>query len=117
MPRGHQTAGCTSFNRGVSLGANATVIVCPPGTVTHLWETIGGPHGGSTTAVTTPCCGQELLFVTRAFAVSAAEERSGASCWTACTSSIESAPLSCNWTVNCMPVLLSGGIWVQSTLS
>ena len=55
--------------------------------------------------------------MTSAFTVSAAVERSGASSCTTCALLSASGPEVCNSIGNWMPVLLSGGIWVQSTLS
>jgi hypothetical protein len=42
---------------------------------------------------------------------------SGASSWVTYTLEIASASETCSWTGNWIPVLLSGGIWFQSTSS
>ena len=73
--------------------------------------------GVSTVADSSPVCGVAAWLVTSAFTVSAAVERSAASSWTTCALLSASAPEVCSWIGNWMPVLLSGGICVQSTLS
>ena len=55
--------------------------------------------------------------MTSVLTVSAALDRSAASVWLTCELPTASAPSTWSWTGNWMPVLLSGGIWVQSTLS
>ena len=55
--------------------------------------------------------------MTWARSVSAELVRFGALCSTTCASLIASAAEVCSWAGNWIPVLLSGGIWVQSTLS
>src|SRR5215472_15001793 len=99
-------------------GVNETVWVLLAGTVT-LWLTvIGVPlFGGVIVAVTVPVCELAVLFVTSVFTVSAALDRLAVSTWLTCELPTASAPSTWSCTGNWMPVLLSGGIWVQSTLS
>src|SRR5215469_15043018 len=68
-------------------------------------------------AVTVAACDEVVLLVTSVLTVSAALDKSAASAWFTCELPADKAPSTCNWTGNWMPVLLSGGIWVQSTLS
>src|SRR3954447_4675872 len=87
-------------------------------TVTR-WLTKTGccPFGSTTSAETVPLCVVPVWFVTRPTTVSAAVDRSVASCWSTCTSVSPSAVEVCSWTGNWMPVFWSGGTCVQSTLS
>ncbi len=55
--------------------------------------------------------------MTSVLTVSAALDRPAASVWLTCELPTARAPSTWSWTGNWMPVLLSGGIWVQSTLS
>ena len=103
---------------GKLAGANDTVWVVFAGTVT-LWLTVIGVPlpGGVIVAVTVPVCDDAVKFVTSVLTVSAALDRSAASDWLTCELPTASAPSVRSCTGNWMPVLLSGGIWVQSTLS
>ena len=84
-----------------------------------FWLTvIGVPlFGGVMVAVTVAAWAVDVLLVTSVLTVSAALDRSAASLWLTCELPTASAPSAWSWTGNWMPVLLSGGIWVQSTLS
>src|SRR5215472_2032390 len=103
---------------GKADGVNETVWVLLAGTVT-LWLTgIGDPPpGGVMVAVTVPVCELAVLLVTSVLTVSAAVDRLAASLWFTCELPTASAPSVWSCTGNVMPVLLSGGICVQSTLS
>src|SRR5215831_205433 len=103
---------------GKLAGVNDTVWVVLAGTVT-LWLTVIGvpPPGGVMVAVTVAVWALDVLLVTSVLTVSAALDRSAASSWLTCELPTASAPSVWSWTGNWMPVLLSGGIWVQSTLS
>ena len=115
---GHQTCGLPIVRLGKLAGVNDTVWVVLAGTVT-LWLTVIGVPvpGGVIVAVTVPVWDVAVKFVTSVLTVSAALDRSAASDWLTCELPTASAPSVCSWTGNWMPVLLSGGIWVQSTLS
>ena len=103
---------------GKPSGAKVTVWVVLAGTVTARVTVIGVPlPGGVIVAVTVPVCGDDALLVTSVLTVSAALDRSAASLWLTCELPTASVPSTWSWTGNWMPVLLSGGIWVQSTLS
>ena len=58
-----------------------------------------------------------VLLVTSVLTVSAELLRSAALFWSTCALPSDSAPSTASWTGNWMPVLLSGGIWFQSTSS
>src|SRR5262249_13653075 len=75
------------------------------------------PPGGVIVADTVPVCADPVVLVTSVFTVSAELDRLAAVFWLTCVLPTTSGPPVCNWTGNWMPVLLSGGIWVQSTLS
>src|SRR5215475_12056035 len=103
---------------GKLAGVNWTVWVVPAGTVTFWLTVIGVPvPGGVMVAVTVAAWAAVVLLVTSVLTVSAALDRFAASSWLTCELPTASAPLSRSWTGNWMPVLLSGGIWLQSTLS
>ncbi len=68
-------------------------------------------------AVTVAAWAVVVLLVTSVLTVRAALDRSAASLWLTCELPTARAPSTWSWTGNWMPVLLSGGIWVQSTLS
>src|SRR5262249_10046650 len=88
------------------------------GTVTFWLRVIGvPPFGGVIVAVTVAAWAAAVLLVTSVLTVSAALDKSAASAWLTCELPTDNAPSTCSWTGNWMPVLLSGGIWVQSTLS
>ena len=95
-----------------------TVLVAPAGRVTG-WLTWTGlpPPGGETCAVTRPVCWEPVLLATSACTVSAAVLMSAASFCVAYTLLTPSASETCSCTGNWIPVLLSGGIWLQSTSS
>src|SRR6516225_7889364 len=103
---------------GKLAGAKVTVWVVLAGTVT-LWLTvIGVPlFGGVMVAVTVAVWAAAVLLVTSVLTVSAALDRLAASLWLTCELPTVSAPSTWSCTGNWMPVLLSGGICVQSTLS
>ncbi len=98
---------------------NETVWVVFAGTVTVCCREIGEPCplGGVTVASTIPVCADEVSLLTLVFTVSAELLRSAALSSTTCASasprSSETASSIGIW----MPVLLSGGIWFQSTSS
>src|SRR5215469_14877359 len=102
---------------GNAAGVNDTVWVVFAGTVTVCVTVIGEPVGGVTVAVTTPVCAAADAFVMSVFTVSAELLRSAAVFWMTWALPSTSGPPVCNCTGNWMPVLLSGGICVQSTLS
>src|SRR4051794_26575105 len=103
---------------GYADGANVTVRVLPAATVTS-WETVNGlpPRGGVTVADTVPVCAAAVVLVTSVLTVSAELPRSAAVFWTTWALPSISGPPVWSCTGNWMPVLLSGGIWLQSTLS
>src|SRR5215831_17242270 len=68
-------------------------------------------------AVTVPVCGELAVLVMSALTVSAELLRSAPLLCSTCALLSINAPPTCSWTGNWMPVLLSGGICVQSTLS
>src|SRR6185437_4013421 len=115
---GHHTWGLAIVSEGKPLGVNDTVWVVLAGTVT-LWLTvIGVPlFGGVIVAVTVAVCAAVVWLVTSVLTVSAALDKLAASLWFTWLLPTASAPSTASWTGNWMPVLLSGGIWVQSTLS
>ncbi len=103
---------------GYWLGVKLTVWVVPAGTVTFWLTVIGVPlPGGVIVAVTVPVWAVVVLFVMSVFTVSAERLRSVALVSTTCALPSASAPSTASWTGNWMPVLLSGGIWFQSTSS
>src|ERR1700745_3189487 len=73
--------------------------------------------GGVMVAVTVAIWLVAVLLVTSVFTVRAALLKFAASLWFTCELPTDSAPSTCSCTGNWMPVLLSGGICVQSTLS
>src|SRR5215467_5621056 len=102
---------------GKLAGVNDTVWVVFAGTLT-LWLTvIGVPLGGVMVAVTVAVCELAVKLVTSVLTVSAALDRLAVSLWLTCELPTARAPSTWSWTGNWMPVLLSGGICVQSTLS
>src|SRR5215469_843191 len=115
---GHQTCGFVIVRLGNALGVNVTVCVVLAGTVT-FWVTVTGAPlpGGVIVAVTVPAWAVVVLFVMSVFTVSAELLRLAALFSTTCALPSDSAPSTASWTGNWMPVLLSGGIWFQSTSS
>ncbi len=99
-------------------GAKVTVLVLFAATVT-LWLTVIAvpAPGGVIVAETVPVCDADEVLVTSVFTVSAVLDRLAAVFWFTCALPATSGPPDCSWTGNWMPVLLSGGIWLQSTLS
>ena len=75
------------------------------------------PPGGVIVAATVPVCEAAEVFVTSVLTVSAELLRFAAVFWSTCALPTISGPPVWSWTGNWMPVLLSGGIWLQSTLS
>ena len=75
------------------------------------------PDGGVTVAVTVPVWLLAELLVTSVFTVSDELLRLAALFSTTCALPTDSALDTSSWTGNWMPVLLSGGIWFQSTSS
>ena len=75
------------------------------------------PDGGVIVADTVPVCAVADVLVMSVFTVSAELLRLAAVFWMTCALPSTSGPPVCNCTGNWMPVLLSGGICVQSTLS
>src|SRR5258708_7960707 len=115
---GHQTCGLVIVRPGNAPGANVTVWVVPAGTVTVCVTVIGVPmFGGVIVAVTVPVCAVVVSLVTSVFTVSAELLRSAALFSTTCALPSDSAPSTASCTGNWLPVLLSGGIWFQSTAS
>src|SRR5215470_812879 len=115
---GHQTCGLAMVREGKLAGVNDTVWVVLAGTVTAWLTVIGVPvPGGVMVAVTVADWAVAVLLVTSVLTVSAALDKSAASAWLTCELLTARAPSTWSWTGNWMPVLLSGGIWVQSTLS
>src|SRR5215472_16603134 len=103
---------------GKLAGVNWTVWVVLAGTVTFWLTVIGVPlPGGVMVAVTVAAWAAAVLLVTSGLTVSAAVDRLAASAWLTCELPTASAPSRRSCTGNWMPVLLSGGICVQSTLS
>src|ERR1041385_5208445 len=103
---------------GNEAGAKVTVEVVFAATVTDCETVIGEPPpGGVTVAVTVPVWELDEVLVTSALTVRALLLRLAAVFWFTCSLSTTSGPLVCNCTGNWMPVLLSGGICDQSTLS
>ena len=70
--------------RGSSLGVKVNVWVLPGATVTVRLTWMSPPFGDRTVADSSPLCVVVALFVTSAFRVNAALERSGASSCTTC---------------------------------
>src|SRR5690349_23949472 len=103
---------------GKAPGLKVTVWVVLAGTVT-VWVTVTGEPlpGGVIVAVTVPVCDDEVLLVTSVFTVTAELLRLAALFSTTWALPSDSAPSTASWTGNWMPVLLSGGIWFQSTSS
>ncbi len=102
---------------GYCAGVRDTVSVFPAGTVTgSLTRTaVPLPPGGVITARTVPCWVCAVPFVTSAWTVSRLTPAElSCSTW---ASDSASASATCRVTGNWMPVLLSGGIWFQSTSS
>src|ERR1700733_10360027 len=103
---------------GNALGVKLTVWVVLAGTVT-VWLTVIGvpPPGGVMVGVTVPVCAELVLLVMSLLTVSAELLRLAVSfCTTRALPSVSAASTR-SWTGNWMPVLLSGGIWFQSTSS
>ncbi len=96
---------------------NDTVCVAFAGTVTFWLTVTGDPAGGVTVADTSPVCDVAEVLVMSVFTVSAELLRSTAVFWLTCALPATSGPPDWSCTGNWMPVLLSGGICVQSTLS
>ena len=115
---GHQTCGCEMVRLGNALGVNETVLVLCALTDTVCCTVIGvPPPGGVMVALTEPVCVAPELLVTSVFTVSAELLRSAALACTTWALLSLSGLLTLSWTGNCRPVLLSGGIWFQSTSS
>src|ERR1051326_5442468 len=75
------------------------------------------PPGGVIVAVTMPDWAVLVLLVISLLTVSAELLRLAVLFSTTCALPSDSAPSTASWTGNWMPVLLSGGIWFQSTSS
>src|SRR5260370_7321321 len=103
---------------GYALGVKLPVWVACAGIVT-LWLTVTGvpPPGGVMVALTWPVWAVLVLLVMSVLTVSAELLRSAVLFSITCALPSDSAPSSASWTGNWMPVLLSGGIWFQSTSS
>src|SRR5690242_15981080 len=102
---------------GNAAGVNETVCVVPAGTVTAWLTVIAVPVGGVMVADTVPLWGVVEVLVMSVFTVSAELRRSAAVFWTTWALPPTIGPPACSCTGNWIPVLLSGGICVQSTLS
>jgi tetratricopeptide (TPR) repeat protein len=72
---------------------------------------------GTTAAPNVPCWAAGVTLLTSALTVRAELARPGALASVTCASPSASGPATSSWTGNCRPVLLSGGIWFQSTSS
>src|SRR5579859_5438725 len=109
---GHHSCGLVTVIVG-----SVTVWVEFAGTVTVAVTVVAVPLGGVTVADTVPVCALAETLVTSVFTVSTELDRSAAVFWLTCALPSISGPPACICTGNWMPVLLSGGICVQSTLS
>ena len=97
---------------------NTTVLVLFAGTVTSPAETSPRcPLGAVIAALTSPVCGEPVWLVISIFTVSTERLRPALLCSSTCALPSDSARSTASWTGNWMPVLLSGGIWFQSTSS
>ena len=97
---------------------NTTVFVAFAGTVTVWSAPIPWlPLGAVMTTPTSPVCGEPVWLVMSVFTVSVDRLKSAALASSTCALPSDSAPSTASWTGNWMPVLLSGGIWFQSTSS
>src|SRR5262249_37298303 len=109
----HQTCG-----REIVSPENTTVFVAFAGTVTVLPAPIPWlPLGAVMTTLTSPVCGEPVWLVTSVLTVSVDRLKSAALASSTRALLSDSAPSTASWTGNWMPVLLSGGIWFQSTSS
>src|SRR5438477_10426857 len=98
-------------------GANDTVCVVFAGTVTVWVTVVAVPLGGVIVADTVPVWAVAEVLVMSVFTVRAELLRFAAVFWMTCALPSTSGAPACSCTGNWMPVLLSGGICVQSTLS
>src|SRR4051794_13539541 len=99
-------------------GVKVTVWVAFAATVTACDTVIGAPPpGGVTVAVTVADWELPVVLVTSVLTVSAELLRSAAVFWTTWALVSLTGPDTWSWIGNWMPVLLSGGIWFQSTSS
>src|SRR5262249_47541217 len=115
---GHHTFGFAIVRLGNADGVNVTVLTLCAATVTDCWTSIGvPPPGGTIEALTVPVCDEPELLVMSVFTVSAELDRSAALFSTTCALLSLSGFAIFSCTGNWMPVLLSGGIWFQSTSS
>src|SRR5262249_22491538 len=114
---GHQICGFAIVRLGNAAGVKLTVCVLFALTVTFWVTVIGDPVGGVTVADTVAACAVAGVFVVSAVTVRAELLRLAAVFWMTCAFPSISGPPTWSWTGNCRPVLLSGGICVQSTLS
>src|SRR5580692_175686 len=97
---------------------NATVLVVFGGTVTVLTTPIPWWWSGKViVALTTPVWVRPVLLVMSVSTVSLDRLKSAVLASRTCALLSDSAPSTASWTGNWMPVLLSGGIWFQSTSS
>ncbi len=97
---------------------NTTVFVVFAGTVTIVAAPIPcRPPGEVIVAVTSPVCGEPVLLAMSVCTVSVERLKSAALASSTRELLSDSAPSTASWTGNWMPVLLSGGIWFQSTSS
>src|SRR5215469_7948014 len=104
--------------RGYRDGGNVTVRVVFAGTVTFCRTVMARPWpGGVIVAATMPVCGAGVWLVMSVRTVRPDRVRPAVLCSSTCALPSDSAPSTASWTGNWMPVLLSGGICVQSTLS
>ena len=116
---GHQTCGAAMVSSGNADGVKLTVLVVFAGTVT-AWLTVTGapPPAAVIVAVTVPVWGEPVLLVMSVLTVSAELLRSAAlsSSHPRVTVGQRAVHLRAG-PGTAMPVLLSGGIWFQSTSS
>src|SRR6266550_664998 len=97
---------------------NATVLVVFGGTVTVLTTPIPWWWPGNViVALTTPVWVWSVLLVMSVLTVSVERLKSAVLACRTWELLSDSAPSTASWTGNWMPVLLSGGIWFQSTSS
>src|SRR5690348_5828504 len=99
-------------------GPSVTVFVVFGGTVTVPMAPYARRWSGEViTALTSPVWVRPVLLVISVLTVSRDRLRSAALASRTCVLLMDSAPSTASWTGNWMPVLLSGGIWFQSTSS
>ena len=114
---GHQTCGAAMVSSGKADGVKLTVLVVFAGTVTSWLTMTGASPGGVIVAVTVPAWDELVSLVMSVLTVSAELLRSAALSSTTRALPSVSVRSTSSWTGDATPVLLSGGIWFQSTSS